>query len=296
MLDSHPRIHIPRESHFIVDLLERFSPDDVLDETQICEAFQIVQKNKRWREWEVNDSDIERLIQETQPRLLSDFLNILYEHISEKHGKERWADKTPRYVSEIENIAKIFPNAKFIHVIRDGRDVCLSLLNRGWHGRSLRMMAERWSRTVRAGRTSGSKLGSEKYLEVLYEQLVENTEPELKKICAFIREPYSPSMLEFFRTAEGKVSSRESYAHEKLSRPPMSSDLSRWKREMSFIQLSTFEAVSANTLTVFNYPLHFSGIFKVFPFSMRTLFYMADVSLPLRKQFGLHFQYLNGRI
>ena len=87
-------------------------------------------------------------------------------------GKTRWGDKTPGYLIEIDRLRQVFPNAKFIHLIRDARDVSLSLWRKGWFGPHLRNAARHWSESVRTGIEQGRLLPPGSYHEIRYEDLV----------------------------------------------------------------------------------------------------------------------------
>lgn len=292
MLDSHPALHIPRESHFISDLLRTYSPDKVLCGTEILDAFKIVSAHRRWKEWEVNSATVLEKLRDVQSLTLADFIHLLFVEVTSREGKARWGDKTPAYVLQIDKIKRIFPNAKFIHIVRDGRDVCLSLLGRGWHGEWLRIMAERWAHTVKEGRRLGSKVGSEFYLEIGYEDLVMDSRGTLQRVCQFLNEPYSEEMLAFYERADGKVAAREAHVHKKLTRAPMSNDIERWKREMSLMQVGTIESVAGSAMDIFGQTRKFRGIARLVPAGLGFCFALADWTLPIRKKLGIHFPWL----
>src|ERR1700677_4738235 len=96
----------------------------------------------------------------------SDFLRIVMEEIAQKQGVDRWIDSTPTNIPHLLRIKRDFPDAKIIHIIRDGRDVALSLHKRGW-SRPLPWQREKgllaaglyWEWIVRNGRKLGSTLG-----------------------------------------------------------------------------------------------------------------------------------------
>ncbi len=127
-------------------------------------------------------------------RNAGDFLRIVMERTAQKQGLERWADNTPSHVLHIPRIKKTIPNALFIHIVRDGRDVATSLSHLGWpfeprcpwdrdHG--LLISALFWEWMVRKGREGGRQIGSD-YLEVRYEDLVHRPRETLKVLSEFI--------------------------------------------------------------------------------------------------------------
>jgi hypothetical protein len=120
-----------------------------------------------------------------------DFLSFFMQCMAQQQNKKRWAEKTPTHLTHMEKLSQAFPNAKFIHIIRDGRDVAISRRKLGWAGirskdplKQLLFSALDWEATVRNGRRIGRTLGRN-YLEFHYEDLVDNVEGMLAKINDF---------------------------------------------------------------------------------------------------------------
>ena len=125
------------------------------------------------------------------------FWNMYFSNYACRQGKKRWAEKTPNNVFCIKEILEFFPDAKFVHVIRDGRDVTLSLTqSRNFHIFAAIM---RWLIAVEAGIRFR---GNPRYYEIKYEDLVTQPEDTLKKLMEFLEEDYDQNMLDF--TEAGK--------------------------------------------------------------------------------------------
>ena len=114
---------------------------------------------------------------------------------AEKQGKSRWGDKTPIYVLKLDFINKLFPDCQVIHMIRDGRDVVASSMDRWGYRRGL-SATKRWGKSVRAGQHFGRSVSPERYIEIRYEDLVLNPESTMQLVCKFLDEPWEPSILE----------------------------------------------------------------------------------------------------
>src|SRR5438034_6787224 len=122
----------------------------------------------------------------------SDFLRIVMDAVASKQGVDRWVDSTPTNVPHMLRIKRDFPEARFVHIIRDARDVALSLNKRGWSrplpwdkGNSLLAAGLYWEWIVRKGRKYGAGLGSS-YIEMRYEDLVEQPAVTLARLGAFL--------------------------------------------------------------------------------------------------------------
>lgn len=121
----------------------------------------------------------------------TDFLRLLMDEMARDQGKDRWIEKTPDHVWHLHRLAEAFENAKFIHLVRDGRDVALSIRRLGWTrtvgpNRTLQLVAagKWWETDVARGRCSGVDLG-DRYLEVRYEDLVEELDQTMLSVRAF---------------------------------------------------------------------------------------------------------------
>lgn len=171
MLDSHSRISCGPETRFLSDMERIVSAD--------------------WIRLHLYGFD-----QQVWLSGLAKFFGDIQQGYATSRGKQRWADKTPLYAMHMDFIARIFPRAQFIHVIRDARDVAVSH-RKSFGYRSCIKSAVKWPRYIATARASGRRLGPERYFEVRYEQLVGNSEETLRGLLNFLGEEWEPQVLEF---------------------------------------------------------------------------------------------------
>ncbi len=188
----------------------------------------------------------------------SDFLRIVMGEIARKQGVDCWIDSTPTNTAHMLRIGRDFPEARFIHIIRDGRDVALSLDQRRWSRplpwdkkRSLLAAGLYWEWIVRKGRRLGATLGS-KYMEVRYEELVERLSPALEKIGKFLKRDLDYQLIQ--QTSIGSVKEPLTSFKEEL-REGRFSPVGRWKEKFPADQLVRFESLVGNCLQELGYPL-----------------------------------------
>lgn len=128
-------------------------------------------------------------------RKLADLFASFQRDYAQSRGKSRWADKTPRYALSLGYITRVFPTCQVVHVIRDGRDVVASHLDR-WGYWSAIKAVEKWPLYVHAVRTLGSSLPADRYHEIRYEDIVSDTAPTLRRLLDFLHEPWDAAVLE----------------------------------------------------------------------------------------------------
>ncbi|HEX9774595.1 MAG TPA: sulfotransferase [Actinomycetota bacterium] len=249
MLSAHPAIAIPEESHFIPWFLSRRRryerPAGFSRERFITDLL----SHPRFRAWDLPGQLVRRALgDETDALDLIDALRLTYAAYAGHHGKEVAGDKTPPYVTMIQALAATFPGARFIHPIRDGRNVTLSLLDMPWGPRTVATAAVFWNERVRAGRTAGETLGPERYLEYRHEDLIADPEATLRRICAFIDRPFDPAMLGWH---EGRAPTTDpTFQH--LDRP-LTGGLRDFRAQMAPHDLMLCEAIARDSLRALGY-------------------------------------------
>ena len=126
------------------------------------------------------------------PRDLSSVIDAVFRSISLKQNKQRWAEKTPQYIQHLIGLSDLFPGAKFIHIIRDGRD-CAASFNRRWK-RTPEHTIYRWKCVLQEGHIQSAELG-DRYFQLKFEDLTASPEEWLRKICDFVDLPFDKNVL-----------------------------------------------------------------------------------------------------
>jgi hypothetical protein len=264
MLDAHPDVGIPSETHFFHKLVKRsertrISPE-LLADTIIT--------HKRWGDFHLDADELRARFNEIEPFNLSDALRGFYGLYAEKHGKTRWGDKTPGYLRYMRRIEWVLPEARFIHLIRDGRDVALSVLPMNWGPSSVTEAAELWVERVTIAREQGALV--DHYMEVKYEDLVTETEPTLRRVADFLELPWDAAMLDYHERAEERLREKARDLPRKKSRgdqpaaarmashamarqPPDPKRIGRWRTEMSAEDRELYEGVAGDLLVELGY-------------------------------------------
>jgi len=264
MLDAHPDLAIPPETHFIPGIAAANKRPSNPHRTFL----ETLKADQMWGDHGIDDLLLEQRIYEIKPFDLSAALRTFYRLYAERFRKPRWGDKTPRYLLHMKLIASILPEARFIHIIRDGRDVALSLQGVWFGPKTIEEAAHWWKSWVQQAQGHASELPH--YLEIRYEDLLLHTTSTLKTICSFIALPWNTSMLDYHLTAEERLkekdrdvispeskrlipASERTAIHSFTSQPPQPSRINRWKTEMSDLDRKTFEDVAGDMLQELGY-------------------------------------------
>jgi hypothetical protein len=259
MLVSHSRLSIPPETWYLIPLLRRFPVDRPLTADEVAGALTIMTAHYRWPDMRLEEVELRAALSRiAQPRL-RDLAEVVYCWHMRAEGKARWGDKTPVYIEIVPELARLFPDARFIHLVRDGRDVAKSYLATDWIGRWLHDNTREWTRALELEqRWSRSQL-RQRILQVRYEDLVLETETVLRTICRFIGEEFEPQMLSWERQVDEQVPARELEAHGKLKQRIGAEGVARWQREMSAREQFVCEAFMGAQLTRMGYERRFAG-------------------------------------
>jgi hypothetical protein len=264
MLDAHPDLAIPPETNFIHRVVE--ACEHASDPRQ---AFlEAVMARGRWNDLHIEEDLLARSVAAIEPFDPGEAVRTVYWLYAKRLGKRRWGDKTPHYVRRMPLIQELLPEAHFVHIIRDGRDVALSVKDLWFGADSVEEAARRWQGAIGRARRHSRKLSH--YLEIRYEDLVSDTKSTLKTICHFVDLPWSASMLEYHKTADERLSEMERdrttsegeivtrgeeriAIHSLASKPPQRDRIGRWRQEMSATDRKRFEGVAGETLRNLGY-------------------------------------------
>jgi hypothetical protein len=248
MADAHPDLTVPPESHFIVELEPRAGGRRrPFDATAFLER---LAASERFALWGLERGRLLDAFAAAPPRDYPEAVRAVFALQATAQGKSRYADKTPVYVLHVRRLARLFPEARFVHLVRDGRDVACSFLDLGWAD-TVEQAALHWRRRVLAGRRAGGRLPAERYVEVRYEDLVRDPELELRRFCTAIELPFEESMLDpSARASEIVRTTAQPHLHRKVALPP-TPGLRDWRRDLTTEDVTRFELLAGDALAAF---------------------------------------------
>jgi Sulfotransferase family len=264
MLDAHPEMAIPSETHFIPDLIKAYRLESATPE-RMCE---VVTAHRRWGDFHLDPEELLKRFRAIDPINPGDAARAFFQLYAKREGKRRWGDKTPGYVREMHRIESVLPEARFVHLVRDGRDVALSVLAMNWGPSTVPEAAFRWKKRILRAREQAPRIGH--YVEIRYEDLVRDTEATLRRVCEFVDLPYDEEMLRYHERASERLQEKARdldrgpdkarqtaearlESHALATQPPDPERIERWRTEMSVEDRAVYEELAGDLLADLGY-------------------------------------------
>lgn len=266
MLDAHRELTIPPETHFVPDVIKAAREDAGVEG-----ALTAMTDNRTWGDFGIADEEMRRRLEALPEVSAAAAVRAFFEAYAERQGKPRWGDKTPAYMLSVQRIGRTLPESRFIHLIRDGRDVALSQRARAINEQPPPAeQAGRWVKRIQKSREQAQSLKGARYVEARYEDLVREPEPTLRRVCEFIDLPWDPGVLSYHeraadRLAEmaGELRAEGQHAeqqagyridnHAPTTKPPDPSKLDKWRTEMPEEDRRAYEGVAGEMLSELGY-------------------------------------------
>ena len=226
----------PVETHFITKYHKRLSSyGNIRSRDNFDSLVKDILSERPVQQWKLN-LDISQLYEDLpEDFTYADIVNGIILKRKVLQGNHKWGDKTPHYLGDLSILMDLFPEAKYIYIVRDGRDVALSLLEKPWGPNNIYKCAEYWSRLNNQQPLIDDLRNRGQLHFVKYEELLDNTRACILDIYGFLGETIS----------EADLSS--------LSQSVQSNNYDKWKTDMTATQLRIFEAIAKNDLATFGY-------------------------------------------
>ncbi|RFU42690.1 sulfotransferase [Actinomadura logoneensis] len=254
MLHSHPRLAIPAETRFVLPAY-----------TGRCDFGDLTDRENRLRlaEWitarpETKFADLgldpAAVTEEIAdgPATIGSALGIVFRAYARRFDRARWGDKRPSYSKHVPALLRMFPDAQFVHLVRDGRDCVASLREMPWYKLDLNHAIAAWREAVDTGRRTSDRLGADAYYELRYENLVADPEGELRKLCVFLGEEFDPAMTEPRHIAELTVPPQKKW-HSRTRSAVSSGRVGSWRSRLEPWEIGLAEAAFGDRLTAYGY-------------------------------------------
>jgi len=256
LVDAHPDIAIPPESF----IFERFGDilhcyGDLSSDSNLRLFVSDLLQDERIKDWQLG-TDTEEFIRGIGERTPASVISSLFEAYARKQGKTRWGDKTPQHALYLREIRQTFPNARLIHLVRDGRDVAESLSRIYIGPKSIYSIARRWRDHVMAFHDFCRDLPKEEYLEIKYEELVENPVGIQRRILDFLGEDKALVADTGNKLPDSNARRQATHAvshHSGLNKTVSGEKVGVFKTRFTEREIEIFELVAGDALDIYGY-------------------------------------------
>lgn len=245
-LGKHPQLYMfPLEIRVLPFLLQRHEKDadagSAAADRRLADALgsaKPVWQANGWKALQLPDDALHRPGAEAT-------VDAVFRHFAQAKGKQRWGEKSPMNLLHLGLLARVFPGARFVHIVRDGRDAAQSFHRR--YGFCPPETIYRWKRVIAQGRAQGARLGDTRYLEVTYEQLTGDPEPWMRRICSFLGLPFDPVVLS---SSMRMVDPARAQGAQGIMR-----NSGQWAQYFSPGEVAQLEAIAGAQLSALGYPV-----------------------------------------
>ncbi|NEP14079.1 MAG: sulfotransferase [Symploca sp. SIO2C1] len=278
LMDAHPDISIPPESHIFARFSEIFDNYGDLHQDDNLKLFvKDILNDEQIKLWGLKIS-VSDFCSQLHERSVKGVISLLFELYAEREGKNKWGDKTPQHAIYLKEIKTIFPESKIIHLIRDGRDVAESLSRVLIGPKSIYGIAHRWRKYILSLQQFKNKINSDDFLEVHYENLVKDPEKELSKIFDFLGEAHSDVAQYITKTNRKEHYVNAATIHGSLNQSISGQKIGVFKNKFKLRQIEIIESIIGKELTGSGYCLETSGKTQI-KINEMIVFFMEDYLL-----------------
>lgn len=256
MLHSHPRIAVPPETRYLIPAYLRrrsFGDMRLAQRRRALAEWVAGDRTTKFKELKIDKDEYVRQAVEG-PGSLGSVLGLTFKMYADRFGKVRWGDKRPSYVKQIDYLLRMFPDAQFIHLIRDGRDCVASLKEMPWYAHNSFHAVSTWAEAIDAGVKLRRTMPEDAYYELRYEDLTDDPSTELKKLCVFLEEDFDPAMISPREAASVAVPAHKvwhSNTHSDVTRARVGT----WANRLDAWEVSLCEQVLGERLAANGYEL-----------------------------------------
>ncbi len=260
MVNAHPEIAIVHETHWITRFFEK-GTGIRRDGTVTPKLIRRLCEHRRFAHLRMSREDIAALVLEESPPSYADFVSAIFDLYGRREGKRLVGDKTTgNYIRKLRLLHELWPNARIVHLIRDGRDVCLSMLEwpkahraaggmPGWAESPTATTALWWRWHVELGVRGGRSIGEDRYYEMRYESLVSRPQETCAALCDYLEVPFDDAMLRF---NEGRIRSDPGLSANQAWLSP-TPEVRDWRAQMPRGDVELFEALAGDLLADLGY-------------------------------------------
>lgn len=264
MLNSHSRVLIPNEFPIVNMVSDRFGDNDNISRDDALSFVEYLFTFPHFMDWKIDKATLETGLSCDSYTRRSLIESVLRSYCSVHGGADLWGDKNIHSLSYVGPIKDMFPNAKFIHIVRDARDVVVSLKQVPWlfykfPKKPLRYLnniiggAYTWNDGLDLLNECVAGIGSDNFLEIRYEDLLSQPRSVMQGICSFLGIEFEEGMFEFYKNDRTISEDRLKGVHENTRKSILLNNKEKYKKYLSDYEVSTVESLCYKYLVHYKY-------------------------------------------
>jgi hypothetical protein len=271
MLNAHPQIISPPECGFLHWWFSKYkdwcSNDNTSD--RVLEFLADVKSSKKIEDWNLDFDNLKQKIKTHNPKNYAELVELVYLLFAEQKGKvpSIVADKNNYYINHLNDLKEIWPDAKYILVVRDGRDVACSYLNmeklltnspyKPKLSTDIKTIAKEWLANNQNILNFSESLHENQFMAIRYEDFVTESELYLTKVCNFLGLNFESNMLDYFiknAKQQDEPTSTLDWKKKTLEKPD-ENNIGKYKIELQKESVEEFNTIAKEILQKFNYEI-----------------------------------------
>ncbi len=254
LFDAHPNVNIPSESQFIIDLYPKYGKITNWTEKTIISFYNDLLTQWLFDTWAMDYQELKaNLLKCKGENTYSTITKVVYSQYVSFFKKDKilfFGDKNPGYTIYTKRLLKIFPEAKFIHIVRDYRDNFVSIKNVDFELPAPALVVQKWKYFFNKF-NKDSEIKPDAYYVLKYEDLVTDPELQLKKLCKFLELKYDNKVLNFYEKKEEALKTYSpKFMHKyqsSLMQKINTNKIGVWKTQLSPWQIRLMDATVGKT-------------------------------------------------
>jgi hypothetical protein len=277
IIGAHPDVDVPLATtgmwfSFYEQVQQRYN--NLTNAADLDHLLDDVLSHDRVKIWNTR-LDREEIRSKLMPGCFGSVISAVHQQRAEVENKKYWMNMDIATLDNMHIVNEWFPAARFVHILRDGRDVALSHQTMPYGAGNIGECATAWLNRIGQNLRMGHMLGKERYIAFRYEDLVDKTEETLKCICQFCGINYSQEMLSYSDTVDRRVPKDKMWLWPALKDAPRRDKMYRWKSSMTENQRIVFEGIAGELLDELGYETY-DGLPKKTMAYLLELYYCLD--------------------
>jgi hypothetical protein len=253
MMHAHPRLAVPAENRWVLPAYygRHMFGDLTKPDNRSRLARFITDTRPAFKNFGLPAQLVhERVV--SAPPTLGSGLEAVMRCYAERVGAARWCDKRPAYFRHVPALLRLYPDAQFVHLIRDGRAVASSLLRTPWFRGDIAQAIGTWRMAMEDTAQARARLPAERWLDLRFEELLVEPEQQLRRLSAFLGEEFDPRMLEPAAVKAQVVPERKTW-HANTGGDLLPARIDAWRSDLPPAEIAFLEAVAGRQLRAVGY-------------------------------------------